>query len=333
MTWRPSDQRYETIPYNRCGNSGLLLPAVSLGMWHNFGETAAMENCRRMMQRAFDLGITHFDLANNYGPPIGSAEEMTGRILKLDFAGLRDELIVSSKAGYDMWQGPYGNFGSRKYLVASCDQSLKRLGLDYVDIFYHHRPDPDTPLEETMSALDYIVRSGRALYAGLSNYRGVRLTQAAGILKDLGTPLLINQNRYNMFDREVENHVLPPVQETGSGLIIFSPLAQGMLTDRYVDGIPDDSRVKTDGRFLTEERVNSGRIDKVRQLSKIAAARSQQMAQFALAWVLRHRAVTSVLIGASKVSQIESCAAAAENTSFSEDELSAIEQILAGDSV
>ncbi len=317
------------MKYNRCGNSGLLLPAVSFGMWHNFGHSADFENCRALLRRAFDLGICHFDLANNYGPPYGAAEEVTGRLLKQDFSNYRDELIVSSKAGYDMWAGPYGNWGSRKYLVASCDQSLKRLGLDYVDIFYHHRPDPDTPIEETMGALDYIVRSGRALYAGISNYYTAdQFKKAAGVLNELGTPLLINQVRYNMLDRRVENETLKTANETGTGLIVFSPLEQGILTDRYLKGIPDDSRVKTDGRFLNEERLGANKIERVKKLAAIAETRGQNMAQLALSWVLRHNEVTTVLVGASKTSQLECCAQAAENTEFSADELAAIEAIL-----
>lgn len=329
MDYCAADNRYETMPYTRCGNSGLKLPAVSLGLWHNYGETASRENGRAMLRRAFDLGITHFDLANNYGPPAGAAEDVFGNMLREDFASHRDELIISSKAGYDMWPGPYGDWGSRKYLVASCDQSLKRMGVDYVDVFYHHRPDPETPLEETMGALDYIVRSGRALYAGISNYGGEGIKRAAAILKELGTPLLINQNRYNMFERSVEGSVLNAVSETGSGLIIFSPLAQGLLTDRYLGGIPQDSRIQTDGRFLNEGRLAAEKIERVRKLSEIAAARGQTMAQLALAWVLRHQEVTSVLIGASKCSQIESCCTAAANTTFSETELAAIDAVLA----
>jgi L-glyceraldehyde 3-phosphate reductase len=328
MDYNATENRYDTMPYNQCGVSGLKLPAVSFGLWHNFGETTSFENSRAMLRKAFDLGITHFDLANNYGPPIGAAEETFGRLLKEDFHALRDELIISSKAGYPMGPGPYGDWGSRKYLISSCDQSLKRMGVDYVDIFYHHRPDPDTPLEETMGALDYIVRSGRALYAGISNYDGEGIERAAAILKDLGTPLLINQNRYNLFDRGVEKGVLGAAAETGSGVIIFCPLAQGLLTDRYLGGIPQDSRVKTDGRFLNEQQVGDDKIEKVRKLSEIAADRGQTMAQLALAWVLRHKEVTSVLIGASKVSQIEDCSEAVHNTDFSAAELDAIESIL-----
>jgi L-glyceraldehyde 3-phosphate reductase len=328
MDYIADENRYGRMRYNRCGQRGLKLPAVSLGLWHNFGQTASLENARAMLRCAFDLGITHFDLANNYGPPPGSAEETCGRLLKQDFSRYRDELIISSKAGYDMWAGPYGDWGSRKYLVASCDQSLKRLGVDYVDIFYHHRPDPNTPLEETMGALDYIVRSGRALYAGISNYDGDGIRRAAAMLAGLGTPLLINQNRYNLFDRAVEHGVLHGAADTGSGLIIFSPLAQGLLTDRYLNGIPGDSRVKTDGRFLNESRISDERIAQVRQLSAMAAARGQSMAQLALAWVLRHRAVTSVLIGASQCSQIEACSAAVENIGFSTDELERIDAVL-----
>ena len=329
MKYTAAEDRYKKMPYNRCGASGLKLPAVSFGLWHNFGEPASFEAGRAMLRQAFDLGITHFDLANNYGPPIGAAEETFGRLLKEDFHAYRDELIISSKAGYLMGPGPYGDWGSRKYLISSCDQSLKRMGVDYVDIFYHHRPDPDTPLEETMGALDYIVRSGRALYAGISNYDGEGIRKASAILNDLGTPLLINQNRYNMFDRGVEAGVLGAAAETGSGVIIFCPLAQGLLTDRYLDGIPQDSRVRTDGRFLNEQRVEQGKIEKVRKLSGMACARGQSMAQLALAWVLRHQEVTSVLIGASKSSQIVDCCGAVENSSFTREELAEMDRILA----
>lgn len=330
MTYMPAAHRYETMPYNRCGQSGLKLPAVSLGLWHNYGENAEIETCRSMLQCAFDLGITHFDLANNYGPPPGAAEEMFGRVFKQDFIAHRDELLLSTKAGYGMWDGPYGDWGSRKFLVASCDQSLKRMGVDYVDIFYHHRPDPETPLEETMGALDYIVRSGRALYAGISNYRGDEMRRAAAILSDLGTPLLINQVYSNMFDRWIEGDALDVAEEVGCGLIAFSPLAQGVLTDRYLNGIPEDSRVKTDGRFLTEERIDQKQVGQVRELSTIAESRGQTMAQLALAWLLRHTAVASVLIGASKAGQIEDCARAAANTTFRDEEQVLINSILAG---
>ena len=328
IEYSASEHRYQEMPYRRCGNTGLKLPAVSLGLWHNFGETASFDNARAMLRKAFDLGITHFDLANNYGPPGGAAEETFARILKADFGAYRDELVISTKAGYYMWPGPYGEWGSRKSLLASCDQSLKRLGMDYVDIFYHHRPDPDTPLEETMSALDHIVRSGRALYVAISNYDGEGIRKAAAMLKELGTPLLINQNRYSMFDRQVENDVLGAATETGSGVIIFSPLAQGLLTDRYLDGIPSDSRVNTDGRFLQGRQVTDEKVDKVRKLVEIAAARGQTIAQLALSWVLRHKEVTSVLVGASKVEQIVDCCGAPENTDFSEEELSVIDAIL-----
>ena len=328
IEYSASEHRYQEMPYRRCGNTGLKLPAVSFGLWHNFGESASFDNTRAMLRKAFDLGITHFDLANNYGPPGGAAEETFARILKADFGAYRDELVISTKAGYYMWPGPYGEWGSRKSLLASCDQSLKRLGMDYVDIFYHHRPDPDTPLEETMSALDHIVRSGRALYVAISNYDGEGIRKAAAMLKELGTPLLINQNRYSMFDRQVENDVLGAATETGSGVIIFSPLAQGLLTDRYLDGIPSDSRVNTDGRFLQGRQVTDEKVDKVRKLVEIAAARGQTIAQLALSWVLRHKEVTSVLVGASKVEQIVDCCGAPENTDFSEEELSVIDAIL-----
>jgi L-glyceraldehyde 3-phosphate reductase len=329
MEYSANESRYAKMPYNRCGHAGLKLPAVSFGLWHNFGKSASYENARSMLQKAFDLGVTHFDLANNYGPPDGAAEENFGHILRADFRAYRDELIISSKAGYYMWPGPYGEWGSRKSLLASCDQSLKRMGLDYVDIFYHHRPDPETPLEETMGALDYIVRSGRALYAGLSNYDGEGIRRAASILRDLGTPLLINQNRYSMFDRQVENDVLRATADTGTGVIVFSPLAQGLLTDRYMEGIPSDSRVRTDGRFLQGRQVTAAKVDKVRKLADIAAGRGQTIAQLALAWVLRHAEVTSVLIGASKVEQIADCCVAPRNTDFSGEELKIIDAILA----
>jgi L-glyceraldehyde 3-phosphate reductase len=315
--------------YNRCGRSGLKLPAISLGLWHNFGGVDVFENARAMIHRAFDLGITHFDLANNYGPPYGSAEETFGRILQKDLAGYRDELVISSKAGWDMWPGPYGDWGSRKYLIASLDQSLKRMGLDYVDVFYHHRPDPETPLEETMGALDHIVRSGKALYAGISAYDANQTREAVQILRALGTPCLIHQPDYNMFNRWIEDGLLDVLQEEGIGCIVFSPLAQGILTDKYLDGIPADSRAAKPGTYLDREQVTEDKLEKVRKLKKIAQQRNQSVAQMAIAWVLRHPSMTSALIGASRVSQIEEIVAALDNLEFSEEELTAIDGILA----
>jgi len=316
--------------YNRCGRSGLKLPAIVLGLWHNFGGVDLFENQRAMILRAFDLGITHFDAANNYGPPYGSAEENFGRILKQNLAGYRDQLVISTKAGYDMWPGPYGEWGSRKYLIASLDQSLKRMGLEYVDIFYSHRPDPETPFEETMGALDFAVRSGRALYVGLSNYTADQTRQAVKILRQLGTPCLIHQPRYNMFDRWVEKGLLDVLAEEGVGCIAFSPLAQGLLTDRYLQGIPDGSRASRPQPFLRPESITEQKLDKVRRLNAIAQRRGQTMAQMALAWVLRYPGMTSVLIGASRVSQIEDGVATARNLKFSPEELQEIEGILAG---
>jgi len=324
----PTENRYESIRYNRVGRSGLKLPAVSLGLWHNFGGVDTLENGRAMLRRAFDLGITHFDLANNYGPPPGSAEENFGRLLAQDFRPYRDELIISSKAGYYMWPGPYGEWGSRKYLVSSCDQSLKRMGLEYVDIFYSHRPDPETPLEETMGALDYIVRSGRALYAGISSYNAEQTRQAAEILQRLGTPCLIHQPSYNMFNRWIENGVTDVLEEKGIGCIAFSPLAQGMLTDRYLNEIPADSRASKPHGFLKRDQVTEERVGKVRRLNEIALARGQSMAQMAIAWVLRRPVVTSALIGASRVSQIDDVFGALKNTTFSQEELDRIDEIL-----
>lgn len=321
--------RYESMPYRRCGKSGINLPAVSLGLWHNFGGVDRFEDSRSMVLRAFDLGITHIDLANNYGPPPGSAEETFGRILQSDLNCYRDELIISTKAGYLMWPGPYGDSGSRKYLIASLDQSLRRMGLDYVDIFYSHRPDPDTPLEETMSALDYAVRSGRALYAGISNYKADQARQAADILKRLGTPCLIHQPRYSMFDRWVEDGLLGVLSDQGMGCIVFSPLAQGLLTDRYLNGVPEDSRAAKPHGFLKRDQVTAEKIAKVRALNGIAATRRQTLAQMSIAWVLRKPEVTSALIGASRIQQIEDCVAALENLSFSKEELESIERILA----
>ena len=320
--------RYADMTYSRCGRSGLKLPALSLGLWHNFGDTASYENMKAMCFTAFDHGITHFDLANNYGPEPGSAERNFGRILREEFAAYRDEMIVSTKAGYTMWDGPYGDYGSRKYLLASLDASLSRLGLPYVDIFYHHRPDPDTPLEETMGALAQAVFSGKALYAGLSNYNGEQLRRAAQILDGLHCPFVINQNRYSIFDRTIErNGLKATAAELGRGIIAFSPLAQGLLTDRYLDGIPSDSRIMTDGRFLHADSLTEEKLAKIRALSDIAAARGQSLAQMALAWDLRDGVVTSVLIGASKPSQILDNLGALANTRFSEDELAAIDKL------
>ena len=319
--------RYETVKYNRCGNSGLMLPAVSLGLWHNFGDSSDFGNMKQLCFTAFDNGITHFDLANNYGPKPGSAEKNFGRILREELGCYRDELIISTKAGYEMWDGPYGNMGSRKYLLASLDQSLKRTGLEYFDIFYHHRPDYDTPLEETMGALAQAVNSGKALYVGLSNYNGERLEQAAAILTELKCPFIINQNRYSIFDRTIENNGLKETAaRLGKGIIAFSPLAQGMLTDRYLNGIPEDSRIKTDGRFLKAEALSEERLAKIRALAKIAAARGQTLAEMALAWILRDSVVTSVLIGASKPSQILDNIKALSNTAFSPEELAEIDK-------
>ncbi|HCR99919.1 MAG TPA: L-glyceraldehyde 3-phosphate reductase [Lachnospiraceae bacterium] len=323
-----SDSRYEKMKYVRCGRSGLKLPAVSLGLWHNFGDTGVYANMEQMCFTAFDNGITHFDLANNYGPKYGSAESNFGRILKEHFTPYRDELIISTKAGYDMWPGPYGDMGSKKYLIASLDQSLKRLGLEYVDIFYHHRMDPDTPLEETMGALEQIVRSGKALYAGLSNYDGDTLAKASAILEELKIPFVINQNRYSIFDRTVEkNGLLETVQKLNKGLITFSPLAQGMLSDRYLNGIPEDSRVKKDGRFLKESMVTEDRLKQIRALNDIAVKRGQTLAEMALAWLMNKDAVTSVLIGASRPAQILDNIKAMDNTDFTEEELKEIDRI------
>lgn len=327
MTYTPSETRYDTMIYNRCGRSGLKLPAIALGLWHNFGGDDVFENGRAMLRRAFDLGITHFDLANNYGPPYGSAEETFGRILKKDFLPYRDELVISSKAGWDMWPGPYGDFGSRKYLIASLDQSLKRMGLEYVDIFYHHRPDPETPLEETMGALDYIVRSGRALYAGVSSYWAELTAKAANILHKMGTPCLIHQPLYNMFDRWIEEGLLNVLGNEGIGCAVFSPLAQGMLTDKYLKGIPKDSRAARAGTALDQDKITEERLNQIRQLNELAKNRGQTLAQMALAWTLRDSRVTSAIIGASKVKQIEDGVAALQNLAFTEEELRKIDQI------
>lgn len=331
MSYTPSAERYASMKYNRCGKSGLLLPAISLGLWHNFGSVDVFENGRKIIHHAFDNGITHFDLANNYGPVPGSAEENFGRILKQDFTGnLRDELIISSKAGYHMWEGPYGEWGSRKYLIASCDQSLRRMGLDYVDIFYSHRPDPNTPIEETMMALDHVVRSGKALYAGISNYNAEQAKEAITILKRLGTPCLIHQPKYSMFVRWVEDGLLNVLQENGVGCIAFSPLAQGLLTDRYLKGIPEDSRAAKATGFLQVNEVTEDKIEKVTKLNAIAQQRNQSLAQMALTWLLKNETVTSVLIGASSVEQLSNNLASLNNLSFSEQELTDIEAILQG---
>lgn len=320
-------KRYSDMRYNRCGNSGLKLPAVSLGLWHNFGDTARYSNMKEMCFTAFDSGITHFDLANNYGPQPGSAEKNFGRILREELSLYRDELIISTKAGYEMWDGPYGNFGSRKYLLASLDASLKRMGLEYVDIFYHHRPDPDTTLEETMGALSQAVRSGKALYVGLSNYDGVQLEKACRILEDLRCPFIINQNSYSIFNRTIERNGLKKTSEKlKKGIIAFSPLAQGMLTDRYLGGVPEDSRIKTDGRFLNASALTEERLAQIRALSETAAGRGQTLAEMALAWILRDGVVTSVLIGASKPSQILENIRALQNTDFTDEELEEIDK-------
>lgn len=324
------EQRYDSMKYNRCGNSGLKLPAVSLGLWHNFGSNASYETMLEMCHTAFDLGITHFDLANNYGPEAGSAEKNFGRILQDSLGRYRDELVISTKAGYGMWPGPYGDWGSRKYLISSLDQSLKRMGLEYVDIFYHHRPDPNTPLEETMLALDRIVRSGKALYVGISNYNRKQTIEAMNILQELKTPFIINQRRYSMFDRNIEEDGLKSfAAQNGIGIIAFSPLAQGLLTERYLGGIPDDSRIKTDGRFLKENQITDELLGKLRALNEIAHNRGQSLAQMALSWVLRDNEVTSVLIGASKAAQIAENATIIHSPAFTQDELAAIGTILA----
>jgi len=332
MPYQADSGRYDgRMLYRRTGRSGLLLPAVSLGLWHNFGGVDTYENARAMVLRAFDLGITHMDLANNYGPPPGSAEENFGRIMAQDLRPYRDELIISTKAGYYMWPGPYGEWGSRKYLIASLDQSLKRMGLDYVDIFYSHRPDPNTPLEETMMALDYAVRSGRALYVGISTYSPEQTRQAAAILRDLGTPCLIHQPAFSMFNRWIEAGLLDALGEEGIGCIAFSPLAQGLLTNKYLGGIPTDSRAAKAHGALKSNEVSEKRVEMVRRLNQLAENRGQTMAQLAIAWVLRHPQMTSALIGTSKVSQVEDCAGAVRNLHFTEQELAAIEAILRED--
>lgn len=328
MVYQPDAKRYQTMTFHRCGHSGLKLPAISLGLWHNFGDSTLVDNSRELLRHAFDNGITHFDLANNYGPPPGSAEENFGRILREDFSSLRDELIISSKAGYTMWQGPYGDWGSRKYLIASLNQSLKRMGLDYVDIFYHHRPDPETPLEETMTALDHIVRQGKALYIALSNYPAELADKAITILRQLGTPCLIHQPKYSMFERAPENGLLDVLAKEGVGSIAFSPLAGGVLTDRYLQGIPEDSRAASGSAFLSGDQLTPEKMDKVRQLNALAQQRGQKLSQMALAWVLRGNRVTSVLIGASKTSQIDDAIGMLQNCEFSQAELAQIETIL-----
>ncbi|MFW5872619.1 MAG: L-glyceraldehyde 3-phosphate reductase [bacterium] len=323
-----SEDRYDQMIYRRCGNSGIILPIISLGLWHNFGFSDNFETAREILHTAFDHGITHFDLANNYGPPYGSAEQNFGMIMDKDFRQYRDEMIISSKAGYDMWPGPYGNYGSRKYLIASCDQSLKRMGLKYLDIFYHHRPDPGTPLEETMRALDYIVRSGRALYVGISNYPPELTKQASNILKGLGTPCLIHQPRYSMLDRWVENGLLDVLENESMGAIVFSPLAQGLLTNKYLNGIPGNSRAAKSSGALSKDQVTDEILDKVKRLSFIAKERNQSLAQMAIAWLLKDERITSVLIGASSQSQLLDSLGAIKNHEFSSDELDQINQII-----
>lgn len=330
MSHLPSPKRYDEMIYNRCGRSGLKLPFISLGLWHNFGGVDTFENMRKMVWRAFDLGITHFDLANNYGPPYGSAEENFGRILRQDLQRYRDELVISTKAGYDMWPGPYGNFGSRKYLLASLDQSLKRMGLDYVDIFYHHRPDPETPLEESMGALYQAVHSGKALYVGVSNYGGDLTRRASQMLRSMGAPCLIHQPVYNMFNRWIEGELLPVLAEEGIGCIPFSPLAQGLLTNKYLKGVPKDSRAAKAHGFLKKSDISEEKLAKISALNEIAAARGQSLAQMAIAWILRHPGVTSALIGASRVEQIEEIVAIREKLGFSGGELEGIERVLRG---
>jgi len=329
MDYSPAPNRYDKMKYSRCGESGILLPAVSLGLWHNFGSVDDFENGRRIIRRAFDRGITHFDLANNYGPAPGAAEENFGKILKMDFPGnLRDELLISTKAGYHMWEGPYGEWGSKKYLVSSLDQSLKRMGLEYVDIFYHHRPDPDTPVEESMMALDLIVRQGKALYAGISNYKAKDAKKAIKILKDLGTPCLIHQPKYSMFERWVEDGLLDVLDENGVGCIPFSPLAQGLLTDKYLKGIPEGSRAAKEHGFLKTTDITDEKLAKIKKLNSLAQQRNQSLAQMALAWILKDKRITSVLIGASSVEQLDNNINSLDNLQFNKDELSAIETIL-----
>ncbi|WP_209330751.1 L-glyceraldehyde 3-phosphate reductase [Lunatimonas salinarum] len=328
LPYQPLADRYNTMQYRRCGKSGIDLPLISLGLWHNFGHPDDFKNQRKLLRKAFDLGITHFDLANNYGPPFGAAEENFGRILQKDFLPLRDELIISSKAGWDMWPGPYGNFGSRKYLIASLDQSLKRMGLDYVDVFYHHRPDPKTPMEETMGALDHIVRQGKALYVGVSQYSAEETKQASQILKALGTPCFIHQPRYSMLDRWVEDGLLDVLEEEGIGAIPFSPLEQGVLTSKYLKGLPEDSRAVRDGRYLQADAITPELLQRVRALNDIAGRRGQTLAQMAIAWLLKDPRITTVLVGASRVEQLEDNVATIQNLAFSDEELGEIERVL-----
>lgn len=328
MEYKPSENRYNKMQYRRCGKSGIRLPLLSLGLWHNFGDNDDFENSRTILRTAFDNGITHFDLANNYGPPYGTAEKNFGKIFDLDFKKYRDELIISTKAGWDMWPGPYGNFGSRKYLIASLDQSLQRMGLDYVDIFYHHRPDPDTPLEETMGALDHIVRQGKALYVGVSQYNAEDTAKAARILKAMGTPFLIHQPRYNMMDRWVEDGLLDTLESIGLGSIVFSPLEQGILTSKYLHGIPEGSRAATAGSYLDKSQITEDLIGQIQKLNEIADSRGQSLAQMAVAWLLKDERVTSVLVGVSKVSQLEDNIGALNNIAFSKEEIDKIDSIL-----
>lgn len=328
MPYTPSSSRYTQMQYRRCGNSGLKLPAISLGLWHNFGHVDQLENCSNILKLAFDSGITHFDLANNYGPPPGSAEENFGKLLKRDFAGYRDEMIISSKAGYTMWDGPYGDWGSKKYLVSSLDQSLKRMELDYVDIFYHHRPDPETPLEETMAALDLIVRQGKALYVGISNYKPEEAARAIQILKELGTPCIIHQPKYSMYERWIEDGLLDLLGNEGVGCIPFSPLAQGMLTDKYLKGIPEDSRAAKSHGFLQRDQITEEKLAQLNKLNAIAQERGQKLAHMALSWILRDERITSVLVGASKPEQLADSLKCLENTNFTKDELNKIDLIL-----
>lgn len=323
-----AEDRYEKMQYRRCGKSGVLLPLLSLGLWHNFGDRDNFDEARNILRASFDNGITHFDLANNYGPPYGSAEKNFGEIFKKDFQQYRDELIISTKAGWDMWPGPYGNFGSRKYLIASLDQSLKRMGLDYVDIFYHHRPDPDTPLEETMGALDQIVRQGKALYVGISQYSATDTSRAARILKNMGTPFLIHQPRYNMLDRWVEKDLLDTLKTEGLGSIVFSPLEQGILTSKYLRGIPQDSRAAIEGGYLDANKITPALISKIEKLSQIAENRNQTLAQMAIAWLLKDERITSVLVGVSRVAQLEDNLRSLHNLNFSSEELYEIEDVL-----
>jgi L-glyceraldehyde 3-phosphate reductase len=328
MEYKASESRYSNMPYRRCGKSGLKLPSISLGLWQNFSDFDLFENCRSLLREAFDNGIMHFDLANNYGPPPGSAEETFGRVMQKDFRPFRDEMIISTKAGYDMWPGPYGDFGSKKYLVASLDQSLKRMGLDYVDIFYHHRPDPETPVEETMLALDLIVKQGKALYVGISNYSAEQTEAAIKVLKELKTPFIIHQAKYSMFERWVENGLLDVLENNGAGCIAFSPLAQGMLTDKYLNGIPEGSRASRSHTSLSPEQVSTVNIEKARKLNEIALSRGQSLAQMAIAWLLKDPRITSVLIGASKVSQLQNSLDSLKKLDFTADELSRIDEIL-----